>query len=418
MARFDDMKKRWNSSYASTNTTVIKTEDTTEETIDRGNKSNRKTPAGPAAGEAALKATEASAMSPYLDVLSDNMLRHKALPSSPETLCGKQVADVFRPSALDKDCDICMTLGDGFVNEARVASESKVECSTCGNSVSPLSVFPGQVCLPCWRNASKDDIWSAALLDAELVAMWEDTPSQGDKVGYKTSQVRDYALDELDSLDPDEDDLEDEEDDDWGLEPDDYELPDGDDVGTYINEDDEGEIEAEDEGGYFGLGDPNASLENSVLRYFSEDPGALKDFIEFIGERRGHKAAAAAKVALNYTLDGQKIVDGFKVMLTAQEAASMPYIDMNRVAISEKMTCSDCKEPSWLQTVASCRDCNEFKCASCMESMKDFSGVCRRCANTLDGTIGDESPLAERDLYFEYYLNNETESPLFLPEGE
>lgn len=339
--------------------------DPTNQEIETKNKDNKKTPAGAGAGAAALEATASvDGMSPYIDVLSNDMLRHKSLPSSPETLCGKIVADVFRPSAIDEDCDTCMTLGAGFVNEAKFAQ------------------------------AEPD---------------------------------YDFDSEELTGFDPDDDDddfdddeYDDYDDDDWDFDDDEEDEDEDDGVGTFINsdeDDDDEEIEDSAEGGYFGLGDENASFADSVAGYFSEDPEALKDFITYVTQRKGHKAAAAAKVALNYTLDGQKIVDGFKVMLTPQEASSLPYLDTNKVAISEKVTCSECNEPSWLQAVASCRDCNEFKCASCMESMKDFSGICRRCANSLDGTIGEE-PISERDIYLDYFLNNETEAPLFLPEGE
>lgn len=418
---------------------------------------NTKTPSS------AGKQTAASAaMGAYIDVLSNDMLKHKSLPSSPETLCGKIVADRFRPSAIDEMCDICMTLGDGFVNEAKIAMNADKACPRCfgtgksgGSACSCTEGFNTRGLSNMPDNDNDDDMGMSKIKTsanecgtcghdwAKHVAGAGSCECCGEFSQKRKSQVMpnldmsraetygDDADDEEDELEDDEDydydpefdGEEDEGDDDsWGLEAPEYELPDGDDAGTFVNqdEDEEGDEEADEtpDGGYFGLGDEDASFESSVTEYFREDPEALKEFIDFVTKRGGKKAAAAAKIALNYTLDGQKIVDGFKVMLTSQEANSLPYLDTNKITISEKITCSDCREPSWLQTVASCKDCNEFKCSSCMESMRDFSGICRRCANTIDGTIGDDTPYSEHDAYFEYFLNSETESPLFLPEGE
>lgn len=380
-------------------------------------------------------------MSTYLDVSSNDMLRHKSLPSAPETLCGKIITDIFRPSALDTDgwgykaeCDICITLAGGntFVNEANVQPRH-IPCQRlvgglpCQNPAEHYVPFEGNVCPSCLgdsksEGAAREPEGRPKLRDLEIGADGMVVNAQAEPK-FDMSQEEMYG-DDISDRDPDDDELEDDEDVDWGLDGGDYELPDGDDAGTYINQDtpaeedeEEGEEseggEKDSEGSYFGLGDEGASLEEAVVNYFHEDPDALRDFVEFL-TKKGH----SVKTALNYTLDGQKIVDGFKVMLTSQEANNLPYLDTNKVTISEKITCSDCREASWLQTVASCRDCNEFKCSSCMESMRDFSGICRRCANTLGDTIGEESPLVERDMYFEYFLNNETESPLFLPEGE
>lgn len=364
------------------------------------------------------KSASSEGMSVYIDVLSNDMLKHKSLPSSPETLCGKIVADTFRPSAIDEMCDICMTLGDGFVNEAKTAMRADDDCGLCHGTGKV-----GTSACDCTEGFNTRGMQP----DSGVVKMMDD-----EMVGTKTAQAkpqRDFSEEEAygepnddEDYNPDDDD-DDDDDVSWGLDEGDYELPDGDDAGTFINSVDDDDDDEEEEGetsggGYFGLDDDSASLEDSVMDFFSENPHELEEFINYLTKRKGGKEAAAAKIALNYTLDGKKIVDGFKVMLTSQEANSLPYLDTNRVTISEKITCSDCKEPSWLQTVASCSDCNQFKCATCMESMRDFSGICRRCANTIDGTIGDESPVIERDMYFEYFLNSETETPLFLPEGE
>lgn len=50
------------------------------------------------------------ATSTYIPVSSNDMLRHVALHDSPETLCGKIITDVYRPSTTDKVCDTCVEL--------------------------------------------------------------------------------------------------------------------------------------------------------------------------------------------------------------------------------------------------------------------------------------------------------------------
>jgi len=71
-------------------------------------------------------------------------------------------------------------------------------------------------------------------------------------------------------------------------------------------------------------------------------------------------------------------------MLTTREASEIPYLDVERVTISDKIHCPDCEEDTWLARVASCTDCGELKCDSCMDdsSFNFMLGTCKKCANT------------------------------------
>lgn len=50
------------------------------------------------------------ATSRLIPVSSNDMLKHIAQPAAPDTLCGRPITDVYRPSTTDLVCDICADL--------------------------------------------------------------------------------------------------------------------------------------------------------------------------------------------------------------------------------------------------------------------------------------------------------------------
>jgi len=97
----------------------------------------------------------------------------------------------------------------------------------------------------------------------------------------------------------------------------------------------------------------------------------------------GHTISSniANKTATNWTLDGTPIEDGFTLM-TSDEANAIPFLDTNKVSISTKVHCAGCDTDQWFARVASCVQCNEFKCLNCMDDIiNEFVGSCKKCAN-------------------------------------
>lgn len=124
------------------------------------------------------------------------------------------------------------------------------------------------------------------------------------------------------------------------------------------------------------------------------------------------------KTATNWTRDGLAIENGFEV-LTSQEAASIPFLDRNKVIISERQACSDCEEPTWLTRLSSCTDCSTMKCRNCMVSIGDFFGQCKKCAS-YDSSIeySDETEFIPENYYLNYNIHTAFEQPWYLPSDE
>lgn len=135
------------------------------------------------------------------------------------------------------------------------------------------------------------------------------------------------------------------------------------------------------------------------------------------------KTASITKEAINYTRDGLKIEDGFTV-ITAEEANNLPFLDLNKVRVA-RYNCPDCDEKTYFERLASCQDCGEFKCLSCMESVGNFLGTCAKCAGVSDEEIfvdSFEEPLDNDETLrlVSRLLIEEDEEPdeFFLPQGE
>lgn len=83
-----------------------------------------------AANEAITK--KMTATSTFIPVSSNDMMRHVALSSSPETLCGKIVTDTYRPSTTDRVCDVCAELASdaNFVKTTDEADDDSLRTAS------------------------------------------------------------------------------------------------------------------------------------------------------------------------------------------------------------------------------------------------------------------------------------------------
>lgn len=132
-----------------------------------------------------------------------------------------------------------------------------------------------------------------------------------------------------------------------------------------------------------------------------------------------------SKLAVNYTLDGNRIEDGFRVVMTPDDAAWIPFLDLSRVSVSEQHECTDCKQYRWLSSVAACGTCGQLKCKDCMGPMgsDQFLGTCIKCAGILDvegvdGTDEDDEQIDGRSLYLAHLIQDtepDEAEELFLP---
>lgn len=130
-----------------------------------------------------------------------------------------------------------------------------------------------------------------------------------------------------------------------------------------------------------------------------------------------------SKVATNWTRDGQAIEDGEVVTIDKAQASRTPFLDYTRVAVSEKRECPDCHEGVWVSKVAGCDSCGEIKCQNCMENIgaSTFFGMCKTCASAdsdLDYEINYQDAVPDLDRYTSYLLMEDDEAdtdPLFLP---
>lgn len=148
----------------------------------------------------------------------------------------------------------------------------------------------------------------------------------------------------------------------------------------------------------------------------------------FVGERTAgrQRKSSAEKIAVNYTRDGVPIHNGFEVQITAQEAARIPFLDFARVSVSDKRICPDCGQNHWLSKIASCDQCGQMKCLSCMEDvgLSSFIGMCKTCASadpdiTYETNYEDLSTDPNR--YLSYFLSegqDQEPDELFLPSGD
>jgi hypothetical protein len=144
-----------------------------------------------------------------------------------------------------------------------------------------------------------------------------------------------------------------------------------------------------------------------------------------VDDLHGTKVAAfeADKIATNWTRDGQPIEDGFTVMISTDQAARTPFLDLTRVSVSEKRTCPDCNEDHWLSKISSCIDCDGLKCNGCMETigLDSFMGTCKKCAggdSDLSYETNFEESLPDQDRFLSFLMQEEDQEtdPLFLPD--
>jgi len=265
----------------------------------------------------------------YIPVNSNDTLLHLSLPKSPETLCGKIVADRERhPSASDValKCDLCDTLsgGNSFIKTTEEEEEGRMHLASVHNI--DLNLVPQEIL---------DDDEALGLFHKQAHFHEAAGPGSRDEIATersidlsKTCQNCNRKL-----------------------------------VGS----------SSCPECGEEAVGEDSRST--SPSREDRDDRHNNREL--------GQRASSIEKTTSNYTRNGIKIEDGFNLVLTTREASEIPYLDTNRVTISEKIHCPDCEEDTWLARVASCTDCGELKCDNCMDdsSFNFMLGTCKKCAN-------------------------------------
>lgn len=315
-------------------------------------------------------------MARYLQVSSNDTLIHRALDGSPETLCGKIVADVLHSGQVPelnnttggpRECDICESLGgDSLLKNTFARSvEAGRACSRCQDGFDSS----GNLCLNCggsgWLDEGEDyeDYYSdlTGIDPTDLRGTRVAAGMRCDKCGNLSGGITVGVGNE-----------------DWCTSC---------------------------------ASDSKNSLAQPVDLNQTADHGAY-------GDEERH----VAKTATNWTRDGVPIVDGFTVMIDKQVAQRTPFLDYSRVAVSEQRDCAGCEKTEWVSRIASCDTCGELKCRSCMETIgaSTFFGMCKTCAST----DSDEAYEAEYEIthpeqgrYLAFLLKEDDDNtdPLFLP---
>jgi len=434
-------------------------------------------------------------MANYLDVLSNDELSHLALSGSPETLCGKAIADEVQPRDRSVDqhknpntdwlvqslpCDICHTLssGDSFLKENARIVEAGRECPHCQDGFDPT----GNLCWECggagWLDGANEDPYSILGIPQDISV----ENLHGTKVAdaydalRRDREVADwFTANERFATGPADEEEEDEAGNKqkpggWSKAPLAYNADsnpatpprkgphfgdpatkvaaaptcqacgylntsgmsrcpscgfEGGEAGRIQQTEDRPEryrVEQTDEG-------PQEVSKTAAEVYYS-CPECGHDRLPGYQCQEGYDGncscstcSGLAKTATNWTRDGEPIEEG-TVIISTEEAARTPFLDFNRVSVSDRRECPDCLESHWLSKIASCDNCNTMKCVNCMESINAFFGMCKKCASAdsdLAYEVSYEDASADQDRYLSYMLRDEGDvevDSLFLPDSD
>lgn len=412
-------------------------------------------------------------MASYLSVISNDTLSHKALPGSPETLCGKLVVDTRSPREVPElntitngplTCDLCETLtgGDSFIKE-NVASihEAGRDCPHCDEGFDA----DGLACLECggsgWLDEGDFDIENYSDLTGidpeDLKGTKVASEERCDNCGESTGGVSKTVGNEqhcmtcvLSPTTPNTDYKQAGKDSPWG-----------DDTvcASCSSEAERAQLIGYKEMANKAFGrdderrgdsawDSRQALLDTLKRrhqgteeaagcsdfyptsvYSAKDPkpseGECSDCgkVRVLGKDGKCGKCRTSKVATNWTRDGQPIEDGFTVITIDKEQASRtPFLDYTKVAVSERRECPDCLTSQWISKIAGCDSCGLLKCNTCMESVgpSQFMGMCKLCAGADSDLVYEteyQDPYIDRDPYLTQLMaedEGETD-PLFLP---
>lgn len=301
----------------------------------------------------------------YLPVQSNDTLRHLSLPNAPETLCGKIVVSA-PPTPYSRDvsdqeflnCDLCAALSGG--DSILKQTQAGRECPDCDENGLDASGLP---CLHCggsrWLDEGENE-YADDLLGLDLDDL------KGTKIGAAPEPLCENGCGR--SI-----------------------------AGLSVNVGNEHWCM-----GCASTPRPEKSIDLNQKGPYDQD------------EER--------KTATNWTRDGAPIEDGFTVMMTKEQAARTPFLDYNRVSVSERRECPDCGERPWLNRISSCTGCDGLKCSGCMETIEldGFLGMCKKCAGAdsdLSYETNYEDSFADADRYLAYVMqDDDTETdPFFLP---
>lgn len=350
----------------------------------------------------------------YLQVSSNDTLSHLALPGSPETLCGRIVVDEDVPNdwavspnpntgspAVLLICDVCQTLSQG--NSILKQTEAGRECPHCEDGFDET----GNACWNCGGTGWLDEGDEYTDLTGIDIEDLRGTKVAADRVPPPVT--RRWESDSPIQVSPSRPDLAAEKCDTPGCM---YACVPG---SKYCS--DHG---APDLKGTKIAGDEAPTK--------CDNCGELSSITKTVGNEQHCLNCALSptskntKTATNWTRDGERIENGFDIIISTDQAMRTPFLDYSRVAVSEQRECLDCHEDQWLSKIASCVDCDGLKCINCMETIgiDSFFGTCKKCAGTQSDLAYEaeyEDAQPDQDRYLSFLMSEEdTETdPLFLP---